>query len=117
MSADNDYFGRSPHKTNGLNMTAGLLAVTGHYTQNPNQPYFGRITGYPETIRLSSRHPWKSPNMPCTEAHPDPEMAAARPVVQLLGCSESWQIVGKLVFGRESPKRGKVRMAAYLLVI
>jgi hypothetical protein len=25
-------------------------------------------------IRLSSRHPWKSPDMPCTEAHPDPEM-------------------------------------------
>ena len=23
-------------------------------------------------IRLSSRHPWKSPDMPCTEAHPDP---------------------------------------------
>jgi hypothetical protein len=55
--------------------------------------------------------------MPCTEAHPDPEMAAARPVVQLLGCSESWQIVGKLVLGRESAKREKVRIAAYLLVI
>jgi hypothetical protein len=81
------------------------------------QIVLGPVSRYPEVIRLSSRHPWQSADMPCTEAHPDPEMAAARPVVQLLGCPESWQIVGKLVFGRESAKREKVRIAAYLLVI
>jgi hypothetical protein len=68
-------------------------------------------------IRLNSRHPWKFPDMPCTEAHPDPEMAAARPVVQVFGCSESWQIVGKSVFRGRFSKRRKVEIAAYLLVI
>jgi hypothetical protein len=67
-------------------------------------------------IRLSSRHAWKSPDMPRTEAYPDLEMVAARPVAQVFGCLESWQIVGKSVFRGRSPQEAKVRIAAYLLI-
>jgi hypothetical protein len=37
--------------------------------------------------------------------------------VVLSGQSKSWQIVGKLLFREIFPERGKVRIAAYLLVI